>query len=110
MCTAASCIGAPVAASASVNLTVVGTPSAVPVEGPKLDRMSFRTTPDCASAFTPLDPSPGNGPAVSSGIVPVADSPVRDVPVVDVDGLALDPPFDAQLATASTAAPPRSWS
>ena len=30
--------------------------------------MSLRTTPLSASAFGPLEPSPGNGPAVSSGI------------------------------------------
>src|SRR5262245_23454768 len=31
--------------------------------------MSLRTTPSAPSASGPLEPSPGNGPAVSSGMV-----------------------------------------
>ena len=38
------------------------------VDGPKLDVMSLRTMPLSVSTFTPLLPSPGYGPAVSSGI------------------------------------------
>ena len=39
-------------------------PSSAVVElVPKLDRMSWRTTPDWARTSGPLDPSPGNGPA-----------------------------------------------
>jgi hypothetical protein len=38
------------------------------VEDPKLLVMSLRTTPLSASTSTPLEPSPGKGPAVSSGI------------------------------------------
>ena len=43
-------------------------PSAVVVEEPKLERMSERTMPLSVSTFTPLLPSLGNGPLVSSGI------------------------------------------
>src|SRR5664279_389091 len=57
------------ALSVTVNSTVVGTPSATPVAVPKLDRMSRRTIPLSVSTSGPLEPSPGNGPAVSSGIV-----------------------------------------
>ena len=45
------------------------TPLAAPVALPKLVRMSLRTTPSCASTSGPLEPSPGYGPAVSSGMV-----------------------------------------
>jgi hypothetical protein len=45
-----------------VRLIVSGTPSAVPLADPKLDRMSLRTMPDWSSALGPLDPSPGYGP------------------------------------------------
>ena len=45
-----------------------GTPSAVPEDAPKLDVMSLRTMPLSVSTLGPLEPSPGNGPAVSSGI------------------------------------------
>ena len=37
----------------------MGTPSAVVVEVPKLERMSPRTIPLCSSTSGPLDPSPG---------------------------------------------------
>jgi hypothetical protein len=48
---------------------VRGTPSAVPpAESPKLFLMSLRTTPLSFRTFTPFEPSPGKGPAVSSGI------------------------------------------
>ena len=50
----------------------MGTPPAVPLEPPKLDRMSLRTIPLCSSTSGPLEPSPGYGPAVSSGISPDA--------------------------------------
>ena len=41
----------------------------MPVDEPKLERMSLRTTPLWVSTFGPFEPSPGYGPAVSSGIV-----------------------------------------
>src|SRR6266511_4957725 len=47
---------------------VSGTPSAVPLAPPKLDRMSLRTTPLWLRTSGPFDPPPGYGPAVSSGI------------------------------------------
>jgi hypothetical protein len=47
---------------------VYGTPSATPLALPKLERMSLRTTPLSDSTLTLFDPSPGYGPAVSSGI------------------------------------------
>src|SRR5512141_3009586 len=68
MYTAAPGSGAPPPASTSVSLIVVGTPSATVVLEPKLERMSLRTMPVSDSTSTPLDPSPGKGPAVSSGI------------------------------------------
>ncbi len=54
--------------------TVSGTPSATPDAEPKLEVMSLRTTPDSVSTLGPLEPSPGYGPAVSSGISPSATS------------------------------------
>ncbi len=45
-----------------------GTPWAVVVDDPKLERMSWRTTPLWFRTSGPFDPSPGNGPAVSSGM------------------------------------------
>ena len=44
-----------------------GTPAATVVDDPKLERISLRTTPLSARMFGPFEPSPGNGPAVSSG-------------------------------------------
>jgi len=44
-------------------------PVAEPDSPAKLDRMSWRTTPVWLSTFAPLEPSPGYGPAVSSGIL-----------------------------------------
>ncbi|GHB13586.1 hypothetical protein GCM10010306_000530 [Streptomyces umbrinus] len=50
-------------------MTVSGTPSALPLADPKLEVMSLRTTPLSFRTFTPLEPSPGYGPAVSLGMV-----------------------------------------
>ena len=47
---------------------VSGTPLAVVFDEPKLDRMSLRTIPLWPRTFGPFEPSPGNGPAVSSGM------------------------------------------
>ncbi|WP_249266469.1 MULTISPECIES: hypothetical protein [unclassified Pseudonocardia] len=74
----------------------MGTPSAVALPVPKLDRMSLRTTPDSVSTFAPLEPSPGYGPAVSSGI-----SPVLVVLAVD----APDDPDAPHAARPAVAAP-----
>ncbi|MFC7656896.1 hypothetical protein ACFQV8_11115 [Pseudonocardia benzenivorans] len=45
--------------SASVSSIRSGTPCAVVVEEPKLDRMSLRTMPTSSRTFGPLDPSAG---------------------------------------------------
>lgn len=52
-----------------MRVTVSGTPSALPLAVPKLEVMSLRTTPLSFRTFTPLEPSPGYGPAVSPGMV-----------------------------------------
>src|SRR4051812_10141591 len=84
-----------------------GTPSAVPENEPKLDRMSWRTTPLWVSTSGPFDPSPGYGPAVSSG-VSVRDA-VSVTPAVDDDvAPALeDVPEWQAVARPTTPAPPR---
>src|SRR5262245_31611044 len=107
---------------------VNGTPSATPLAEPMLRVMSERTTPSWVRMFGPLEPSPGNGPAVSSGMgeqsvdaeldaaavvadvpaalvdAPVVDAPVVDAPVVEapvVDALSSSP----QPTTAMRPAP-----
>src|SRR6478672_4297203 len=60
----------------------IGTPSARPVYGPKLARMSSRTTPDSMRTFGPFDPSPGYGPAVSAGAAVAQEAPSAAVVVV----------------------------
>src|SRR5437879_10033359 len=52
-----------------LSLMVSGMPLATVADVPKLLRMSLRTTPLSPSALGPFEPSPGNGPAVSSGMV-----------------------------------------
>ena len=68
-----------------VRVSVIAMPSAVPDAPPKLLRRSDRTTPLCSSTSGPLEPSPGYGPAVSSGISvsPVVLSAVAVEAVVD---------------------------
>src|SRR5688500_18898753 len=94
--------------------TVSGTPWATPEAEPKLLVMSLRTMPDSVRTFGPFDPSPGYGPAVSSGIsstlVGVEEVPVVGVPEVVADGLLADgvlPPGAASSAEqpATTARP-----
>src|SRR3954470_11674766 len=68
----------PVAASRRAKRIVSGTPSAAVVDVPKLDRMSLRTTPLCVRTSGPLEPSPGNGPAVSSGRSVQSAAPAAD--------------------------------
>ncbi|MEU7789878.1 hypothetical protein [Amycolatopsis sp. NPDC049159] len=65
--------------------------------------MSARTTPLCSSTSGPLEPSPGYGPAVSSGI-----SPVDAVVVVE----AAEVVAGEEVPQAVSAAPaaPRPWS
>src|SRR5689334_24284907 len=85
--TAAPARGAHVDASTTVSSTVSGTPFATPLAEPMLDRMSPRTTPSSVRTLGPFDPSPGNGPSVSSGIFEQLESvPAASVvAVVDVD-------------------------
>ena len=57
--TPAPSTASPEAASRTVSRMARGTPSAVVVEEPKLERMSPRTTPESSSTLGPFDPSPG---------------------------------------------------
>ncbi len=57
------------AVSTSDSVIASGTPSATPDALPMLDVMSLRTTPLSLSTSGPLEPSPGNGPPVSLGMV-----------------------------------------
>src|SRR5689334_11306845 len=87
---------------------VSGTPSAERVEEPKLARMSDRTMPLWVSAFGPLEPSPGYGPAVSSGMVFSASeavAPEEDDVVVGSAEVVID---GAQATRVRPAAPPSS--
>ncbi len=52
----------------SARWIVSGTPSATVDDDPKLERMSLRTTPLWLRTSGPFEPSPGKGPAVSSGM------------------------------------------
>ena len=85
----------------------MGTPSAVPLASPKLDRMSLRTIPLCSRTSGPLDPSPGYGPAVSSGISPDAaaadDEDDDEVPEL----LELEPAPQAARPTVAAPMPKR---
>ena len=58
----------PLARSVIASVTVSGTPCATVDDDPKLAVMSLRTASLSVRTFGPFDPSPGNGPAVSSGI------------------------------------------
>ena len=80
------------ARSVIVSSSAIGTPSAVVVDSPKLVRMSLRTMPLSPSASGPLEPSPGYGPAVASGISP-PDAPAvaEDDDVVPVAPQAASP-------------------
>src|SRR6476620_6061996 len=90
MYTAAFASGAqPCAASRRAIRIVSGTPAAVVVEEPKLDRMSVRTTPLRVRMSGPFEPSPGNGPAVSSGITVQSAASAAD-PVAAVEAAALE--------------------
>ena len=78
------------ALSTTVSSTVSGTPSATPLASPKLERMSLRTMPLSVSTLTPFEPSPGYGPAVSSGmVVPQATVAAEAVVAAEVVAAAL---------------------
>src|SRR4249919_2545 len=110
MYTAAPVRGAdPLLVSRTVSLTVSGTPSATPEDVPKLLVRSLRTMPLSVSTLTPLDPSPGNGPPVSSGIcVPAAEAEDAEAAGVaaDVEDVVAAEPLDEGLQAASVAAIP----
>ena len=86
----------------------------MPEYGPKLERMSVRTMPLSVRTFGPLEPSPGNGPAVSSGTASVTVSPllaavvavvapvVADAAVVVVVGPAVEAVEDSELSSPHT--------
>src|SRR5206468_6116664 len=61
------------------------TPPATFVDVPKLDRMSLRTTPLWVRTSGPFEPSPGNGPAVSSGITAQSAAAAVDAPLAEPD-------------------------
>ena len=61
-------------------VSLSGTPRAFVVEEPKLEVMSLRTTPLSVNTLAPLEPSPGYGPAVSSGISPADTSRLLSPP------------------------------
>ena len=76
---------------------VRGTPSATVVDEPKLEVMSARTIPLSERTSGPLEPSPGNGPAVSSGMTPQTPPAAADVPPA--------PPVVVEPETRSSAQP-----
>ena len=86
-----------------VSRIVNGTPSAVVVDVPKLDRMSDRTTPLWVRMSGPFDPSPGNGPAVSSGMG-VQSAPVAAAAELE-DGFAVSSADAAGEHAASETSP-----
>lgn len=102
--------------SVIVSSRVIGTPAAVAEPLPKLDRMSLRTTPDSVSTFAPLEPSPGYGPAVSSGISPVEVAVVADgaaVPQAASPAVTAPTPSTASMRRLLSRVPrsnPRPWS
>src|SRR6187431_3315204 len=101
----------------SSSLMVSGTPVATVVDVPKLDVMSWRTTPLWLSRSGPLEPSPGNGPAVSSGMTvqlaaAAADADaVADEPAVAPGVIDAAPGAQAAIAAPTPARPMifRTW-
>src|SRR2546429_5818309 len=71
------------------SLIVSGMPSATVVDDPKLDRMSWRTIPLWLRTSGPFEPSPGYGPAVSSGIALVGVAVLPALPEVELLELEL---------------------
>ena len=95
--------------STIVRSTVSGRPDATPDPEPKLERMSLRTTPFWVRTFGPFVPSPGNGPAVSSGIGAQLASVAAGAVVVVVAGALVVVVVDARadvLFVAPLAPPP----
>ena len=90
------------------------TPSAVvDVPDPKLERMSRRTMPESSSTSTPLEPSPGNGPCVSSGtsvtfvLLDGDDALLADDPVERREELPVESAAPQPATSAVTPRPPR---
>ncbi|WP_232075588.1 hypothetical protein [Phytohabitans suffuscus] len=82
----------------------------MPLALPKLERMSERTMPLSSSTLGPFEPSPGYGPAVSSGISPVAvaAAPVADAAAEEAeDGAEVPPPPPAPQAARPIPVTPR---
>src|SRR5262245_28078287 len=79
-----------------VNVMVSGTPVATELGSPRVVLMSLRTMPESASAFGPFEPSPGYGPAVSSGMLEQLPLPVPASVPPSVPEDALDPPSDPE--------------
>ncbi|WP_367616046.1 hypothetical protein [Phycicoccus avicenniae] len=80
-------------------------PGAVALASPKLLVMSERTTPDCSRTSAPFEPSPGYGPAVSSGISTRSVAASPDVlPAAGV--AAADDPDPLEAAPHAASAPP----
>src|SRR3954453_5681980 len=71
---------------------VRGTPDAVVAEEPKPLRMSDRTMPESSGTLTPLEPSPGNGPPVSSGTSVTRPEPVEDDADAESEAVVEPPP------------------
>src|SRR5207244_9516934 len=78
----------PLAAPWIASLIVIGTPPATVVEVPKLDLISVRTTPLWVRMSGPFEPSPGKGPAVSSGMTSqfAAEAALVDDDAAELDG------------------------
>ena len=92
-----------------------GTPAAVAEAEPKLEVMSLRTMPLSVSTLTPLEPSAGYGPPVSSGISAVVPAVASAAVVVEPEAdelavVAAESPYDVPQPT-TVARPPmaRSW-
>ncbi len=86
-------------------------PAATVDDDPKLDRMSLRTMPSSLNTSIPFEPSPGNGPAVSSGIVEHEAAVAADeVEVDDVEPLVVvvaPPSLDDFVTPQAAATRPR---
>src|SRR3954468_12819341 len=117
MYTAAPAFGLHRSLSTTVSSTARGTPPATPDAEPMLFVMSRRTTPSSVRTLGPLVPSPGKGPAVSSGIcsqVEPAAVPPAIVVVVEseapadvlVEPLAPAPPPPQPARTTAAPSPP----
>ncbi len=88
------------AASWIASLIVSGTPVTVVLDVPKLERMSARTMPLWARTFGPFEPSPGNGPAVSSGMTAQSAATAEPVAAATAEPVAAALPVALDVAEA----------